>query len=175
MIRLADLDPRAVAEEVVGLVLNHAVRLLGHPPVDLSQSIGLLDLRVSVVTLTRYAQQGGELDAAPSDYVQSVVEALYTAAHPDVYSSVEGDWQRSEEPRHAVDVVIRAALAREIVDSGVGTVPVAHLAALASLSYQAARRCVMSGELQADDGSVRVPVARRWLVAREVPGVFARR
>jgi hypothetical protein len=172
VIRLAELDPREVAEEVCGWTIAHAIALFG--PDILSTPPSMLQIRHAVACLTHYAQTGDELDARPADYIQTVVEHLYTATHPDVYSSVEGDWSRASEPHQAIDVVIRAAMARDILSGPRGRVPVQCLAALGGVSVGTLRgygsRGAADPQIAIEDGDVRCSEARRWLAARGVPG-----
>lgn len=170
---LSELDPKAVAEEVCGWVLDRANRLLfalgeSASAHHLQQS----DLGLSVRELVLYAQEGAPhcADATPGDYVQTVVEALYTAAHPGVYPTVEGDWSSNEEPEHAIDVVIRAALARERLSSR-GSTPIGWLAPLGGCSVKRLRNLGALGEIKISDNEVPNAEARRWLESRGVKGL----
>lgn len=169
--RLSDLSPDAVAAEVWGWVQGHVGRLLMHGEVP-PTTWELARMAVhAVATLTHWAQHGGELDATPAEYLQSVAELLWTAAHPDVYSSVDTIGEDRDDASRAINVVIRAALARDRIGGPPGRVPLHWLAALASIPYSSLRTYVARGELEAVRGEgVRCSDARRWLEARGVPG-----
>lgn len=176
MIRLAELDPVAVAREVCGWIIEHVGRVIfhvGHPDVTWpTDGIEHTDLSLSVQELTRYAQSGPPHcgDATPGDYAQTVVEALWTAAYPGAYEGADLDAALGRgEPEHAIDVVLRAALARERLEHGArGRMPVAWLAALAGLPVQTLRTYQARGELAATDGEVTCSDARRWLSGRGI-------
>lgn len=175
MIRLSTLTPQSVADEVTGWVRQHITQLawsLGAPDHAPPQTGG--DLWLSAAVVTHYAQTGrGPGDAPITGYLQSVVEALYQAPHPDVYSRVGTDYEGgAEDPEHAIDCVIRAALARDAVERGQG-VPLRWLAPLAELSVATLRQYATParGELRTlRDGAITSAEARRWLGARGVEG-----
>ena len=168
MIQLSDLDPEAVADEVCDWIAGHIGSLTMHQLEGVGDAV-LLHHRHAVLELTRYAQHGPPHcgDARPADYVQSVVEALYTSAHPDVYGSVEIAAARSDDPERAIDVVIRAALARDRIEIG-HRVPVGWLATLAGVSGRRLRNLQALGEIKARDGEVTAREARRWLSGRGI-------
>lgn len=176
MIKLSQCDPNIVADEVSDWIDAQMFRLgLAIGVTDPIKPSHAGDITFSARVLTIYAQTGKPPGDAPvSDYVQSVVEVLYTAAHPDVYTSVHGDWEAKTDPRHAIDCVVRAALARERLDGPIPEpVPVAWLAALASLPVQTLRSYGSRGEIEITNGDVEPEEAKRWLSGRGVAGFGA--
>lgn len=179
MIKLTDLDPQSVADEVAGWVRAHIYRLAF--PMTAPIQLDLLDLRHAVAELTAYAQHGPphcEDAGGPAEYVQTVVEALYSAAHPDVYGYVETVWQRAGDDgeQHAIDVVLLAATGRERIERGLEAVSLPELAALAGVSVKTLRNLGSRGELAITGGErgvrgssgVQPDEARRWLSGRGV-------
>lgn len=174
MIKLSTLTPQSVADEVLGWLRNHVGNLLfvagnpDHYAVELPGG----SLRYETLALTHYAQTG-ELpdgDTSAAGYLQTVVEALYAAAHPDVYPRVEGEWQRTgSDPEHAIDCVLRAALARDTIARG-QPVPLGRLCALVELPVNTLRRYAHRGEISATDGAMDAAQAREWLSGRGVAG-----
>lgn len=170
-ILLADLTPAAVADEVWGWVVGHVSRQLMHgdiPPNTLAH--GEMHARHAVECLTRYAQTGCELDAHPADYLQSVAELLWTAAHPDVYSTTDTIGEGRGEPEHAIDVVIRAALARDAL-AGPGRVPLVWVASLIGVTASHMRVLASREGLDVKDGKAACAETRRWLTGRGVRGL----
>lgn len=183
--RLASLDPVEVARDVCRWVIAHVESItfhLGQPAVSWGRAPESTGLGLSVQELTRYAQAGSpHCDDAggPREYLQTVAEALYSAAHPDVYSSASEAWPWSElrtEPEHAIEVVMLAANGRESLTAAPARSRVSYreIAALAGLSEVSIRKLVASGELRGDDGQVTPASAVRWLGARGVPGFGGR-
>lgn len=175
MIKLAELDPVAVAEEVTGWVTGHifnlAFQIDPSLPLRWPTPLSNTGLGLAVRELTAYAQHGPpHCDDAggPAEYLQTVIEALHTSSHPDGYARAETTAQGRGEPEHAIDVVIRAALARETIERGVGKVPLAWLGAIAGLPVATMYVYVSRGELKANDGDVTCREARRWLSGRGV-------
>lgn len=172
MIRLSDLTPDDVAREVLDWCTSHLS--------SVAFACGLTDpivapggsLAHETRELVHYAQTG-EIAGQPSARIQTIVEALYSGAHPDVYRYADvADMAGKAEPEHAIDVVIRAALARELIETG-QRVPVAWLACLASLPVQTLRTYGARGEIQIRDGDVTAKRAAEWLSARGVTGFVA--
>lgn len=179
MTRLSDLDPPAVGRLAADVVYQHlcrqAIRLGITDPIPPPQ---IPELAISVEELTRYAQSGPPAcdDALPEDYIQTLVEALYTTAHPDGYErAVTLFTQRTGEVTRAFDCVLLAAQARIAIRDG-QDVPIRWLAALGSCSLQRLRNLASAGELATEtSGSQRggVQVARageakRWLSGRGI-------
>jgi hypothetical protein len=103
--------------------------------------------------------------------LQSVAEVLWSAAHPGVYEqSSLSDLAGEGEAESAIQLVMRAALARDLVDRR-QPVPIAWLAALGACSVKRARNLGSAGELAVDGGEVRAAEARRWLGVRGVRGL----
>lgn len=175
MIRLSTLAPDAVAAEVAGWVQSQIFRLgLALGVTDPSSISHVGDVVHATRVLTHYAVTGEPPGDAPiSGYLQSVVEALYTAAHPDVYTRVHGDWQdETADPEHAIDAVIRAALARDRISSG-ERVPLHWVSVLAGTPLQTLRQYATPsrGELTTlRDGTITAHEASRWLSGRGVTG-----
>jgi len=179
MTRLSELDPTAVGRLAADVVYQHlckqALRLGITDPIP---PPSIPELALVVEELTRYAQSGPPAcgDALPEDYVQSVVEALYTTAHPDGYArAVTLFTQRTGDPRLAIDVVLLAAQARVAIRDG-QDVPIRWLASLASVGLGRLRNLATAGEVATEtSGSqrggvqvVRAVEARRWLSGRGI-------
>lgn len=174
MIRLSDLTPDDVAREVTDWATAHLS--------SLAFAVGITDpivapggsLAHEVRELVRYAQTG-ELDGSPAGRLQTVVDALYTTAHPSASMGLDAaDAAGRGEPEHAIDVVIRAALARDALSHWrTAPVPVSWLAALAGLPVQTLRTYGARGELEVGGGKVGVSAARLWLSGRGVAGYGA--
>lgn len=168
MIKLQKLEAKLVAEDVENWVVGHVESLLFSLGRELGPQNSPSSVKHAVCELVIYAQRGGRIEGGVTGTVQTVVEALYTAGHPDVYASVQGDWQQlTAEPQHPIDCVIRAAMAREIVEAGVLAVPLGWLAPLGGVTVQTLRSYAARGELQAIDSEVEPAEARRWLSTRD--------
>lgn len=169
MIKLSTLTPEAVADEVIGWVSSHVMSLCF--VAGITDTIGVPggSLAHEVRELTRYALTG-ELDGSPTGRIQTVAEALYGAAHPDVYPRVEGDWaEDAKDPERAIDAVIRAALARQTIADG-EPVPVRWLCVLAEVPVAYCRVLLSREGLASKGGTVTARRAREWLGARGVAG-----
>jgi hypothetical protein len=174
MTRLQDLDPQAVADETVGLVLAHIHSLafmIGHTePIP---ATGTSSLGYETVELTRYAQQGPPHcndGGGPSGYMQTITGALYSAAEPSVYSQAKTVFDRREgECETAIETVLLAAAARDAIAQR-QRVPIKWLAALAGLGTQYLKNLISRGELEGASGEVKAGAAKRWLSGRGVPG-----
>ena len=168
------LDPAAVGAEVEAWVLDHVRTLLfALGAMDTAIQPAVADCRLAARELTAYAQ--GHPDACadcghePAEYIQSVVEALYTAAHPSVYRSVDGDWSSRDDPEHAIDAVLRVAMARDRLSSVVQTaVPLAWLAPWTGTTVKRLRNLAAAGEITVVDGDVEPDEAIRWLSGRGI-------
>jgi len=171
MIRLRDLDPRQVGEEVTRLVLDHLhIRALD-VGMELRES-GPSSLGFSTALLTDWAQHGTNGEAWDEgmawDAVQQVCEALYSRpGEPGTFGSGPIDQRSKAEPESAVEVVLLAAWARQCIAQRTD-VPVRALACLAGLSVGGTRNLGPAGELTIHDGLVAPEEARRWLSGRGV-------
>jgi hypothetical protein len=192
--RLANLNPAAVAGEVVRLVVgpleHHGGKLrptrragVEDPQNDLG-ALANTDLGLKVQDLTLYAQTGelGNWDdlTGPHDAVQDVCTALSpTVGDPGSFGL--GDLAELDETANAntpIGVVLVAAWARvSIADGNAVTIP--GLAALTGVSRLQVEHLVTAGELEPLDPSsqprrFKAEEARRFLEARGVPG-FSKR
>ena len=173
---LPTLDPRSVATECRQWVEGQLARLslrVG-ATVQLAAPRDDTDLELTICELVAYAKNGPphcDDGGGPADYLQTVAEALWTASHPGVYGHSDlSDLAGEGEAESAIQVVMRAALARDLVARG-QPVPVAWLASLGSCSVKRARNLGSAGELAVEAGQVDATEARRWLQIRGVPGL----
>ena len=174
--RLRDLQPDAVADEVVQLVVDHVTRLV--LAVDLSATWQVqpeaCQLRWTTQLLVRYAQRGlagtdWEDHGCATDALADVCAALYSQAGvPGTFGA--GPLEEDADPETAIGVVLLAAHAR-VRMSRRERVPVRELAALAGVAPDHVRLLARQGELTVEDARVRPADARRWLAARGVEGV----
>lgn len=170
--KLSDLTPEAVADEVVSWALSHLrtqLFRLGAVDVTLTDA-NCLDLRLSVRVLTHYAKTGEIPEDAPiAEYLQTVGEALWTAAHPDVFSMwVPFPWgDGAGEPTTAIDVVLCAVQCREQL-AAESDVSVRELAALAGVSEKRLRNLAAAGEISMSEGHATAREAQRWLSGRGI-------
>lgn len=167
--RLAQLVPEDVAAAAEAKVLGHLY----------SQWMSLVDMHVNLPSvpersteiyrvvreLTQYAQGIHRLDAPAQEYLVSLVP---------LWSSVLGeadvdDGVGDADPSTPLGLVICATLGRDAVVAGQG-VSAVQLAALSGLSDRQVRQLASAGELVLENGSIAAKEARRWLVARGVPG-----
>lgn len=181
--RLADLDPDALAAEVVEAVRQHIARLaLGLQPAhtwdERSVEGGVSTLALTTADLTRFAQSGDTADwGAPScarDALVEVCGALYSrAGEPGTFGVGEIEEVVEGADPSPLGLMLRAAWARVQIAEG-SPVDTAQVAALAGLNPRAVRQLVDAGELRArlrDGGlTVRADEAQRWLAARGVDG-----
>lgn len=193
---LRDLDPRAVAADVVRSVLDHVqrvtfslapaveARLLAYgadggarspQPEDL---VGT-DLGMTVTTLVQYAQCGLPAwdwtdSGMASDGALSVMSALYTCAGtPEVGGGIL-DREDDVEPDSAIGVVLLATIARIQIDQR-ADVALRALAVLSGLSLRQVQELAAKGELaKSGRGVVTAEEATRWLSGRGVPGFGSR-
>jgi hypothetical protein len=169
------VDGGAVFEEVPGG--GSRVRRLEADP-------ACVGVALTVGDLCRFAQLGytadwggpeGALDAA-----QSVVAALYDAPADLLPTNDPVPWTERIEGDSDLAIVLRAALARVWVETGLQDVPATWLADLAGLSRGSLAKPLADGELAQEIrqvGRVRVAFidhayARAWLVGR---GILASR
>ena len=179
--RLADIDPAALAQATVAEVLDRAWRILSsldvgrYLIVEASTSGDLRPVKSdgsdwqrsvvghAVYCLTRYAQRGEALDADVHEYMVSLIPA----EHPGL-DDLEPDATTE------LGLVCQAALARERIEAcfSIGTT---WLAALAGLTRGRIQQLVTSGEIASTldaSGDTVIPAvdARRWLAYRGVRG-----
>ena len=179
--RLADIDPAALAQATVAEVFDRAGRILssldvGRYVVAESGAYGALSpakadgsgwqrsvVGHAVYCLTRYAQTGEAMDADVHEYLVSLIPA-------------EDPGLDDLEPDATTELglVCQAALARERIEAcfSIGTT---WLAALAGLTRGRIQQLVTSGEIASTldaSGDTVIPAvdARRWLGSRGVPG-----
>lgn len=181
MIRLAQLDPLAVAAEVAQAVHHHMVRRgldldIDVPPLsDAAAKRGAgTSLGYSTALLTDWAKRGTngeEWDEGMAwDAVQHVCTALYSrAGEPGTFGGgpIDEGPQRAD-PDTAIEVVLLAAWCRTLLTQRTD-VPVRALAALSGLRQQSIRNLATDGELAMHQGLVAPDEARRWLSGRGVP------
>lgn len=172
--QLSDLTPAGVAEQVGQWITEHVVSTLLRidPSTDLPHLPGWqgIDGARAAHVLTHYAQTGEPPGDAPiAEYLQSVGEALWTAADPAVYSLVPYPWSEGAgEPDSAIAVVLCAVQCREGLQSG-SAVSVRELAALASVREATIRQLSSRGDgPPVRDGAVAAKAAREWLSGRGI-------
>lgn len=188
-VRLPDVRPDEVADEIVGLVVDHlgsaVLRLDPTVVLQIPEDAGALGLRATARALAAYAQRGlpcwdwqDHGDAA--DALLEVVTALYGHADARWERGLGGilDVLDDVEPDRPLDVVLLAALARISIDRRHGVAQSA-LAALAGVSPRTIRHDLAEGRLYPEeDGRRGSPVdwrsAERWLRERGVPGYAPR-
>lgn len=167
MIRLSTIDPAALAEEVHETLAARVRRLAFALGYDLHEGgAGVSEARHAVRLLAHYARTGEPPEGRPElvpEYLQTMVDL--DAVPPAAELAGERD---PEDPLH---VVVLAALARDALTRGRGTVPDGWLAALAGLSSAQVRRLAATGELRRGADGISIADARRWLRARGVAGV----
>ena len=168
--RLADIDPAALADAMHAQVAERARRLAfatGHDLV--SGGAGVSDVRHAVRLLAEYAISGaapeGDRDLVP-EYLQSIV---------DVDIVPDGDTMTgARDPDDALEIVVLAALARDaIAHEATTAVPDGWIAVLAGVAASRVRQLAAAGELARVEGEegIEVESARRWLQARCVADV----
>jgi len=188
-LRLADLDPREVANEVVGMLCDHLSRqalFALHPGHEFrlpaETAYGGTQLGFTAALLTLYAKTGRagdwEDDAGCAvDGIQSVCEALYSQAGvPGTFDIGALSDQHPGIPEEPIGLVLVGAHARVKLSSPAepGVTP-RELAVLAGVTDHQIRHLARAGELELEDGIVPRKAARRWLGARGVPGFEARK
>lgn len=173
MIKLHELDPDAVADEVLGWVAFQGRYLPKSSPMRSRASpADWLAEREDIRMLTTYAQSGHMANPRRNagELAGIVATLIHSAPYPD------HDLQSSEsrgDPKHAIDAVICAALARLRIECG-SDVPVAWVAILAGMKTASLRTYATTGRgrtLAIKRGLVSAKDAKAWLHARGVPGV----
>lgn len=180
--KLADIDPQAVANTIVRTVVEHlfstAMRLDPTLILPIRDDAGVFGLRSTAHALALYAQRGIPVwdwtdHGMAADGLLEVVAALYSRA-------ADGDLERTAidviddvDPDDAVGLVLVAAAARVRLDREEG-LTARELGALSGMTAFGVRHLTRSGELPTDgERPARVPAeaARRWLASRGVPGI----
>jgi len=186
-VRLANIDPAEVAEEVVRLVADHlastAIRLdptLSMPALH-GEGLGGMGLRATVRALATYAQRGLPVwdwtdHGMAADGLLDVIAALYSRPADGGLSRTAIDVLDDVDPVDAIGLVLVAAAARVQLDRK-HALSARELGALAGIGSAAIRKLTRAGELPAEGAGVRgeplrVPAdaAVRWLAARGVSG-----
>ena len=192
--KLADLDPDAVAAAAVRAAIDHLHRVaLGlEPAVELRLVAGDgsttvpddevlargTDLGLTTRALTVYAQRGLPVwdwthSGMAADGLLSVLSALYgRAADPDL-SHTAIDVVDDVDPSDEVGLVLVAAAARIRIGQS-APVTARELGALAGMGAAGVRVYTRSGELPTtNERPARVPAddAARWLAARGIEGL----
>jgi hypothetical protein len=180
-VRLRDLTPQSVGDDVYRLVQDHVTSLLLalDPSAVWKTSPETSTLRWDTQLLVGYAQKGLPATDWPDhgcalDALQSVCAALYSqAGDPGTFGV--GALETEADPDSAIGVVLLAAHARQRISPRYARepVPVRELAALAGVDPGHVRLLARQGELAVEDGHVRPAEARRWLSGRGVEGFAA--
>lgn len=186
--RLADVDPRAVAAAAVRTVLDHlhrqAMRLDPTWILAVPEHAGALGLRPTVEALALYAQRGLPVwdwtdHGMAADGLLDVVAALYATAADDLRGvetplDVADDLDPGDD---ALALVVVAAGARVRLDRH-EPLSARELAVLGGITAHGVRDLMRRGELPATaerPARVHPMDARRWLAARGVPGIAEQR
>lgn len=175
MVKLADIDSKTFARSITDRVLHfHSWGLLTAigPAAEPSPRIeGLGNVGLAALVLCHYAQTGEEPGDAPiAEYLQSYCEALYTRAGDAGSYDVPPLDQARGEPQHEHELVLLAAVGRDLLSAG-SPVSLLQLAAISDTPYQSVRRLAASGEIAREPRSpVPAEEARRWLASRGVAG-----
>lgn len=174
-LRLADLEPEQVAEEVARQVIDHvwSTVLMQLSPSAEIRGIGeprATQIYSAVRDLAHYAIHGKQPPDDVHEHFISVLPLFSTIVGTE--ASMDG-LSEEVDPETALGLVIRAAVARQrIADNS--ELSSADIAALASLSATQVRLLMRSGEIPAREGAVAAKAAQRFLAARKVPGFETR-
>lgn len=184
-LRIHDISPDDVADDVERLVRDHIVRL--SLALDSGSSMPMTEgfpvLRSTVRMLAGYAQIGLRATDWPHhgcarDAVQEVCEALYSrAGEPYTFGvgplepgAVATDAELGDDAESRIAIVLLAAWARVGIDNS-EPVPVRALATLAGVDPDHVRLLGRKGEISITDGHVHAEEAYRWLSGRGVEGL----
>ena len=178
--RLRDLDPQAVAGEVVRLVREHLGRLAFRltPGVEWKESGNepeSSNLGWTVVQLVQFAQTGEvgdwEDESLAADALQDVCSALYSCAgEPMTFGVGAMEEAVSGAELDAIGLVLVGAFARYKLPRRSLRVTARELAVLAGVDPDHVRLLARKGELELKEGTIGCAEARRWLGGRGVPG-----
>lgn len=199
--RLRSIDPDALALEVGRALVDHYARAAlplgpglqlqvdggvtfdGDRPRRLPADPRSVGVATTAADLCHFAQSGVTGDwggpAGAIDAAQSIVEALYAAPADRLAGEEDGEdptWMDRIEGASDLAVVLRAALARAWIETGIEDPPATWLADLAGLSRSALAAPIAEGELpQRVEARGRARVAyidrayaRAWLVRRGI-------
>jgi hypothetical protein len=190
-IRLAELDPTAVAREALSTILDHLadyvvplmpsgeVRIIGTAEQLAAEST----IGPEVSALTLYAQRGlpvwdWETTGEVSDALNGALAALYgSPMGRDSLGPIIAGGEAHDvvgDPDSAVDVVILGAWGRWRLDDG-EPVHARDLAVLGGITHARMKSLGSAGEITITKGMVEAKEARRWLGARGVPGFVGRK
>lgn len=177
--RLSKIDPDALGKEVSGWVTEHIMAQALHVGIpDITLEPRMSALALPVAELTRYAQEGPPHcdDGGPVEYIQTVLQALHTSAHPDGFQNnpTAFDWLSSDAER-PIDIVLLAADARQMLTiANPQPVPMNRLAALGGCAIQYIWDRVSKGALKSVKKNkitcISPGSAKSWLAVRKVPG-----
>ena len=183
--RLRDLQPEAVAGEVVRLVREHLRRLAfclvpGVAWKEVGNEPERSDLAWRVLHLVQFAQTGGladwEDESLVVDALQEVCSALYSrAGEPGTFGVGAMEEAVGGAELDAIGLVLVGAFARYKLPRRALRVTSRELGVLAGVDPDHVRLLARQGELELKDGTVGRAEARRWLVARGVRDFAASR
>jgi hypothetical protein len=173
---LPRIDPATLALETWRRAVDHIaslqMSLLAIDAVGGAPEPERTEVYRTVRTLAHYAVTGEGLDAPVQEYLISLIP-LYSSAVGDGTVDVDG-LVDGADPETELGLVIAAATARELLDTGLADLDLGQLAVLSGLSRRQLQQLAASEEIAVRDGEVAPAEARRWLAARGVPGVSAR-
>jgi len=185
-VRLRDLEPRAVADQVLTRIREHVASIIMRTDLGATWTwpeSGHESLRWTVQLLVGYAQRGVEAtdwpdDASARDAILDVVSALYTRAGDDQIGAGVLDRidDLADDPSDPIDVVLLAAWCRCQLAAG-EQVTIAELAALTSRAVSSVHSAAQRGQLRIRSESRGRGVARRvsavdaraWLASIDQP------
>lgn len=159
--RLADIDPAALADEMHDALYSRLMALSQHlggdpvPPLTRPSNV-----RLTVHQLAHYARTGEPPEGRPElvgEYIQTLVDLDLV---PDA-DTLAG----RRDPSAPIDVVAIGALARQRIDER-RSVPEGWLAVLAGVAASRVRQLAAAGELRRTEGGIHAADARRWLESR---------
>ena len=169
--KLQDIDPKTLADDVHNMIVDRASRLAFEVGYELREAIGVSNARLTVHQLAHYARTG-----EPPEYRRELVhEYLVSLVGVDLIPDLDPDDEpeASNEVEQAVHLVVLAVLARErLADEE--PVPSAWLAALGGVTPSNIRYLLGRGELRRwrrgveDDrrAYVHPDDAKRWIEGR---------
>ncbi len=171
MVKLKELNPIEVGQEVTRLVQEHVHQLCFEVGLEARES-GVSSVGHSAALLTEWAQHGsnGEdwTEGMAWDAVQHVCTALYSrAGEPATFGSGPIERRLDGDPETAIECVLLAAWCRCSIAQR-HEVPIRALAACASLRVQSVRNLAVQGELVVTNGLVDPDEAARWLSGRGI-------
>lgn len=169
MVRLHDIDPKRLADEMHDDVLGRVMTLTQHlgcidpSPVlaAIASGGGPSNVRLTVHQLAHYARTG----EPPEGRQELVPEYLQTLVDLDLVPDAEA-LSATREPWDPIEVVVLACLGREALAQ---RRPLTHaqLAALGGVATSRVRQLVAEGELRKVESGISSTDARRWLEVRK--------